>query len=153
MIVAFAVFTAVAAVLMLSGWRPRGGGLSHRGQLIPGLSGGSALGFFAGLLGRGGGSFVVPLLYIAGLDAKMAAATSAFVVSGSGVSSFVSHLATAAQPQWVIWGLCVLFVLVGSQLGSRFMVARLKRRGVKLVFGIVLLGVAAILIIKDVILT
>jgi len=151
-IVAFALFTATAAALMLSGWRPRGGGLSRHGQLILGVSAGTALGFFAGLLGRGGGSFVVPLLYIAGLDPKMAAATSAFVISGSGISSFISHLATAAHARWGIWGLCVLFVLVGSQLGSRLMAVRLKPRGVKAIFGGVLLGVAAVLIIKDVLL-
>ncbi len=151
-ILAFALFTATAAVLMLSGWRPQGGGLSRTGQLLLGLCGGAVLGFCAGLLGRGGGSFVVPLLYIAGLDPKMAAATSTFVISCSGTSSFISHLLTAAVPRWAIWGLCVLSVLTGSQLGSRLMATRLKPTAVKIVFGSVLLGVAAILIIKDVIL-
>jgi uncharacterized membrane protein YfcA len=42
--------------------------------------------------------------------------------------------------------------LVGSQLGSRVMANRLKPRGVKIVFGIVLLGVAALILVKDVLL-
>jgi uncharacterized membrane protein YfcA len=150
-ILIFAVFTAAAAILMLSGWKPKRGALSRRGQTVLGVSAGGILGFFAGLIGRGGGSFVVPLLYIAGLDARLAAATSALVVTFSGTSSFLSHIFTAAQPDWLVWGLCVVSVFLGSQTGSRLMAGRLKSEAVKVVFGVVLLGVAALLIVKDVI--
>jgi uncharacterized membrane protein YfcA len=146
----FALFTAAAALLMLSGWRPEPGDLSPRGRVMLGLSAGSGLGFIAGLIGRGGGSFVVPLLYLAGLEAKIAAATSSFVVSCSGISSFVSHLASASQPQWRVWIATLLAVLLGSQLGSRLMAGRMKSRAVKMVFGWVLLSVATMIIIKDV---
>mgnify|MGYP000002782003 FL=1 len=149
-ILVFAIFTAVAAVLMLSGWKPKKGGLTSGGKVVLGIAGGGVLGFFAGLIGRGGGSFVVPLLYIAGLEAKAAAATSAAVVTFSGTSSFVSHITTAAKPQWLVWLLCAVAVLAGSQTGSRLMAKKMKSRSVRLVFGIVLLGVAALLIIKDV---
>lgn len=149
-ILIFAIFTAIAAILMLTGWKPKKGNLSSRQRLFLGIIAGSILGFFAGLIGRGGGSFVVPLLFIAGLEPKLAAATSAMVVTFSGSSSFISHIATAAQPDWLVWGLCVVAVFLGSQIGSRFMVQRLKSKSVRLVFGIVLLGVATLLIIKDV---
>jgi uncharacterized membrane protein YfcA len=152
LLIFFALFTASAAILMLTGWKPTRGDLSSKGRIVLGLTTGSALGLVAGLIGRGGGSFVVPLLFIAGLEAKMAAATSAFVVSCSGLSSFVSHLATAAQPGWIIWATTVISVLLGSQLGSRTMADRLKSRTVRLIFGWVLLGVAAIILTKDVIL-
>jgi len=151
LLVFFALFTASAAVLMLSGWRPQRGEISSRGRVALGLTSGSGLGLVAGLIGRGGGSFVVPLLYIAGLEAKMAAATSSFVVTCSGTSSFVSHLATAAQPRWGVWIACVVAVLAGSQIGSRLMAGRMKSRAVKRVFGCVLLGVSALIIIKDVV--
>jgi uncharacterized membrane protein YfcA len=150
-ILIFAVFTLAAAILMLSGWKPQKGQLSHRGQTILGISGGSILGLFAGLIGRGGGSFVVPLLYIAGLEPKLAAATSAMVVTFSGTSSFLSHIFTAAQPDWTIWGLCGVSVFLGSQTGSRLMAGRLKSGAVKIIFGVVLLGVVTLLIVKDVI--
>ena len=152
LLIFFALFTAAAGILMLSGWRPKQGEMSPRGRVVLGLSAGSTLGTIAGLIGRGGGSFVVPLLYIAGLEAKFAAATSAFVVTASGVSSFVSHLATAAQPQWGVWISTVIAVLLGSQLGSRLMAGRMKSHVLKQVFGWVLLGVAALIIVKDVIL-
>jgi len=151
-ILIFALFTTGAALLMLSGWRPKSGGLGSKGRVVLGIAGGGTLGFFAGLIGRGGGSFVVPLLYICGLTAKSAAATSALAVTFSGTSSFVSHILTAARPQWGLWTACVVSVLAGSQLGSRFMATRLKSKSVKYVFGFVLLGIAAILIIKDVVL-
>ena len=147
----FALFSASAAMLMLSGWSPQRGTMSSRGRVTLGVTAGSGLGLVAGLIGRGGGSFIVPLLYIAGLEAKTAAATSSFVVTCSGTSSFVSHLATAAQPQWGIWIACVVAVLTGSQIGSRLMAGRMKSRTVKRVFGWVLLGVAALIVIKDVV--
>ncbi|MCD6418037.1 sulfite exporter TauE/SafE family protein [bacterium] len=149
-ILVFAVFTATAALLMLSGWKPKRGSLSNHERIFLGLVSGAFLGFFAGLIGRGGGSFVVPLLYIAGLEPKLAAATSSAIVSFSGLSSFVSHIATAARPQWTVWILCAIAVLLGSQTGSRIMAGKMKSKSIKIVFGVVLLGVAAILIIKDV---
>lgn len=141
---------AIPLELMLSGWKPKVGSLSPRSRIVLGLSAGSVLGFLTGLIGRGGGSFVVPLLYISGLDPRAAAATSALVVTGSEISGFVSHLATAARPLWGLWIACAVAVLAGSQIGSRLMSTHLDPRAVKMVFGIVLLGVATLLILKDV---
>jgi uncharacterized membrane protein YfcA len=147
----FALFTAVAAVLMLTGWKPGSRGLSRSGQLAVGGLGGGALGFLVGLIGRGGGSFVVPLLYVCGLAAKNAAATSAVVVTGSALSGFLSHLPTATlHPRMTL--VTAASVLLGSQVGSRLMARKMKSRAVKLVFGIVLLGVATALLIQGVLL-
>jgi hypothetical protein len=148
----FAVFTATAATLMLCGWKPKQGKMSSKGRIILGLSGGSILGLVAGLIGRGGGSFIVPLLYIAGLEAKAAAATSAFVVTCSGASSFIAHLAMAAKPNWFIWTSCVVAVFLGSEIGSHVMAQKLKPKGVRTIFGIVLWGVALFLFVHDVLL-
>jgi uncharacterized membrane protein YfcA len=152
LLIFFALFTASAAVLMLTGWRPQRSEMSSGVQLALGLTTGSGLGLVAGLIGRGGGSFIVPLLYLTGLEAKVAAATSAPIITCSGLSSFISHLATAARPRWTVWIACVLAVFGGSQAGSRVMARRMKSRSVKIVFGWVLLGVAALILIKDVIL-
>jgi len=69
LIACFALFTATAAVFILSGWKPQKGEMSSKGRILFGLSGGSVLGLIAGFIGGGGGSFVVPLLYMAGLEA------------------------------------------------------------------------------------
>jgi len=156
--IAMLVFPPVGAWLnvklpvKLSGWKPKRGDMSTRGRVILGLVAGGTLGLIAGLIGRGGGSFVVPLLYIAGLDPRAAAATSALVVTASGTSSFISHILGGAQPIWPIWLGSALSVFLGSSLGSRVMANRLRSRAVKQIFGIVLLGVAALILIKDVIL-
>ncbi|NOZ12664.1 MAG: sulfite exporter TauE/SafE family protein [Acidobacteria bacterium] len=151
LILFFALFTAVSGVLMWIGWQPKQP-LTTKRRTVLGLAGGSGLGFLAGLIGRGGGSFVVPLLYMAGISAKTAAATSALAITFSGVSSFLSHLATAAKPDWPLWGGCVVAVFLGSQLGSHVMAAKLKSGAVKKIFAIVLLAIATILIVKDIIL-
>ena len=148
-ILIFSLFTVAAAIMMLIGWKPKSFEFTNRRKTIFGISGGSVLGFISGLIGRGGGSFVVPLLYIFGLGVKNAAATSAFIITCSATSSFISHIFTAAQPQWIIWILCVIAVIGGSQLGSRLMVAKLKSKNIKIIFGIVLLGISAALIIQN----
>ncbi len=145
----FAAFTTISGVLMWVGWQPKQS-LGSGGRTVLGLAGGSGLGFLAGLIGRGGGSFVVPLLYMAGIEAKMAAATSAVAITFSGISSFLSHLATAAKPDWALWGACVGSVFLGSQLGSHVMATKLKGGAIKRVFAVVLLTIAAILIVKDI---
>jgi len=152
LILSFAAFTALAAILMLRGRQWKAGiAEGSRRRLALGLGGGSALGFVAGLIGRGGGSFVVPLLYLAGIGAKQAAATSALVVTCSGLSSFASHVLLEAQPVWHTWLLAAAAVLAGSQLGSRFMALHLNPARVRHVFGFVLLGVSALLVLKDVV--
>jgi hypothetical protein len=151
-ILLFALFTASAALLMLSGWRPKSGGLLPRHRSFLGITAGSILGFFAGLIGRGGGSFVVPLLYLTGLQARVAAATSAMVVTFSGSSSFISHIAASARPVWRVWILCVIAVFLGSQIGSRLMAMKLESQSVRVIFGWILLGVALLLVLKDVLL-
>ncbi|MCD6451275.1 MAG: sulfite exporter TauE/SafE family protein [Acidobacteria bacterium] len=150
-ILAFAIFTGGAAILMLSGFQPKKGEMTGRERIALGIIAGSVLGFFAGLIGRGGGSFIVPLLSLSGLNPKSAVATSALVVTFSGSSSFISHLLTAATPRPLIWVLSLIAVILGSQLGSRIMAHRMKPKGVRRLFGITLLGIAILLIVKDVI--
>lgn len=116
-IIIFALFTASAAAFMLSGYKPKSK-VSSKGRKVLGISGGSGLGFLVGLIGRGGGSFIVPLLYSTGIKTKMAIATSAFVVTIAATSGFTSHMFTAAEPQWNIWLLNVASVIIGSQMGS-----------------------------------
>lgn len=150
-ILILALFTAISIVPLIRNWHFKHE-LSPKRSIKVGVFSGSILGFFAGLIGRGGGSFVVPLLYVIGLDMKIAAATSAFVVTCSGISSLLSHMTLQAQPQWLIWVPCVIAVLAGSQLGSRLMITKLKPSYLKWIFVTISLGVAATLIVKDLIL-
>ena len=147
-----AFFIAAAAALMLSRWKPDREKLDQRNQTLLGLSAGSVLGLVAGLAGLGGGVFVMPLLYVAGLPPQSAAATTALVVTGSGLSGFVSHLILAATPRWGLWLACAASVFAGSEIGSHYMSRQLDPERIQSVFGVVLMGVAVVLVIKDILL-
>ena len=106
----------------------------------------------AGFIGRGGGSIVVPALHIMGLEMKNAVATSALVVTMSATAGFISHMAIAASPNWAIWGPSIGAVFAGSQIGSRIMVGKMKSSTVRVMFGIALLCIATVLIVRSVVL-
>ncbi len=144
----FALFTLFASTLVLSGWKPVKKNLGKTEELIIALAVGVLLGFLVGLIGRGGGSFIVPILLIIGLGPKNAAATSSFIASFSSISGFIAHLFKARLNFWVS-AATIASVILGSQLGSHFMAARLKSRTIKKIFGIVLIFVA-LLLLKDV---
>jgi len=147
----FALFTFFAGVLALSGYKSKKKIVSKKIKVTLGFSLGVILGFLVGLIGRGGGSFIVPVLLVMGLDAKVCVGTSTFIASFSSLVGFVSHM-FKSNLNLTITILTVLSVILGSQLGSRFMAAKLKSRVVRKIFGLLLLGVAVLLIVKDVIL-
>ena len=109
---------------------------------------GIIIGFMAGLLGIGGGVFIVPLLiYLLKLPTKMAAATSMFIVVFSSFSGFIAH-ASFSVLDWKFIVIAALFSFAGGQAGSRIMTEKLKGRSVRLIFGLVLLAFSAKLIHK-----
>lgn len=112
-----------------------------RRMLIGGASGG-AIGFLGGLLGIGGGFIIAPLLMWMGYPVKMAAATTAYVVTFSSFSGFFGHVAEGHM-EGKLTALVVLGVLLGSQLGASFMAKKAKAGWVKRTYGIVLLAIAA----------
>ncbi len=109
---------------------------------------GLVIGVMAGLLGIGGGVFIVPLLiYILKVPTKTAAATSIFIVVFSSFSGFVAHI-SMADTNWKFILMAAIFSFAGGQIGSRIMAEKLKGRTVKRIFGIVLLVFSAKLLQK-----
>jgi uncharacterized membrane protein YfcA len=107
---------------------------------------GFVIGFMAGLLGIGGGVFVVPLLiYFLGIDTKIAAATSMFVVCFSSFAGFATHVSIGAI-DWKFVLPAAIFSFAGGQIGSRIMSEKLKGRTIRIIFGVVLLLFSAKLI-------
>jgi uncharacterized membrane protein YfcA len=114
--------------------------LSRLKSIIGGGIIGLAIGFLAGLLGIGGGVFIVPMLiFLLGIPAKTAAASSIFIVCFSSFSGFISH-ASLGTIDWKFILLAALFSFAGGQIGSRIMAEKLKGRTVRIIFGIVLLA-------------
>jgi uncharacterized membrane protein YfcA len=106
---------------------------------------GAVAGFLGGLLGVGGGNFILPVLNWLGLEAKVAAGTTALVVVFSSLSGFLGHASMG--------GLHAIFLVVtavaaaaGSILGSHLMKTRLSNRQLKLVIGGLLWVIAGVMI-------
>ncbi|RLC79118.1 MAG: sulfite exporter TauE/SafE family protein [Chloroflexi bacterium] len=136
----FAIFLLLAAGLALSGWKPTRV-LTGWTEWVVSLAVGTTLGLLVGMLGRGGGSFVMPTLLVLGLDPKNAAATSSFIVTFSAMAGFLGHLAQG-HVNWPLAGACALAALLGSQAGSRLMARRLRSRVLRRLFALVLIAVA-----------
>ncbi len=100
---------------------------------------GALVGLIAGLLGIGGGVFIVPLLiYVLKVPTKTAAATSMFIVVFSSATGFVAHVSLGEVDWKFIMGAAV-FSFAGGQVGSRIMTEKLKGKTVRRIFGGVLL--------------
>jgi len=112
---------------------------SAKAKVFGGLLIGLAIGFLGGLLGIGGGVFVVPLLmYILHVPARTAAASSTFIVCFSSLTGFLGYMSMHSI-NWAFILPAALFSLAGGQAGARFMSARLQGRTISLIFSAVLI--------------
>lgn len=96
------------------------------------LLAGAAIGFVSGLMGIGGGTFLGPLLLLAGwADTKEALGTTAAFVLANSISALAGRLtAVPAMPQglWIWLAAAGIGGLLGARLGSKRLDPRLLRR-------------------------
>ncbi len=142
----FAFLLLLVSAKMFTAWRPVTRNYSRNKQILIGLVTGVIIGLEVGILGRGGGATIVPVLLLMGLEPRQAAATSAFCVTFSASFGFVSHAALFS----IHWGIIVplaVAAVIGSQIGSRLVVNRLKPGIIRKIFAVVLgvVGIAMIL--------
>ena len=139
----FATMTSAAVAVTLTTWRPRRSALNPTELLLIGLFVGALVGFLAGMVGRGGGSLVVPVLLLLGLEPKNAAATSAFAAAFSALAGFLGHLGAGGLPVSPLWFAAFTgAAMVAGLAGSRTMARRLDSRKIRRLFTLVLLGIA-----------
>lgn len=99
-------------------------------------------GFLGGLLGVGGGNFILPVLNWLGLDPKVAAGTTALVVVFSSFSGFLGH-ATLGGLDPLFIGVTAAMAAAGSIVGSQLMKTKLSSAQFKRVIGVLLWLIAA----------
>lgn len=116
-------------------------------QIGYGIFVGAFAGFMAGLLGVGGGNFILPMLVYLGFNPKKASATTAFIVIFSSFAGFLGH-ASLGNIRIPLLAFAAFGSAMGALLGSWLMTEKLKPRQVKLIIGIVLLGIAAKMILN-----
>ena len=107
-----------------------------------GVGVGGVAGYLGGLLGVGGGNFIVPVLVWLGFDPKKASATTAFVVIFSSLSGFLGHATTGNMDLYLLL-LCAVGSISGAILGAYLMRKKLSRKQVKLAIGLILYIIAA----------
>ncbi|QTA89039.1 sulfite exporter TauE/SafE family protein [Desulfonema magnum] len=112
------------------------------GQMVYGVAVGGFAGFLGGLLGVGGGNFIVPVLVWLGYDPKKASATTSFIVIFSSFAGFLGH-ASLGNMSLPLLGFTAAGSAIGAVAGAWLMTDKLNRKQVKLIIGVVLLGIAA----------
>ncbi|MBC8460225.1 MAG: sulfite exporter TauE/SafE family protein [Deltaproteobacteria bacterium] len=142
-IMAAVIFLAALRMLFSVKVTDHGTGVSQQRKVVGGGIIGLVIGFLAGLLGIGGGVFVVPLLiYFLGLSTKIAAASSMFIVCFSSLTGFITH-ASITTIDWSFVLPAAACSFAGGQIGSRIMAERLRGRTIRIIFAIVLLALSA----------
>lgn len=144
----FAAFLVFAGFMMLfAKIKAREKPLGRVTESVAGAGVGSAAGFLGGLLGVGGGNFILPVLNWMGLDAKTAAGTTAVVVVFSSLSGFFGH-ATMGGLDPIFIGVTAVMAAAGSIVGSQLMKTKVSSAQLKKIIG-VLLWVIAVKMIFD----
>lgn len=139
----FALMVMLAAIRMLSQANKQEpeSKASAKKRAIIGIIVGLSVGFLGGLLGIGGGFIFAPVLMALGYKTKEAAATTAFIVTFSSFSGYLGHMAEGHM-NWPLTIVLILAVIIGSQLGARFMSNQAKPQMVKKIYAIVLIAIA-----------
>ena len=143
----FAAFLVFAGAMMLFYRpKPRQHSLERRTEVSAGLVVGGAAGFLGGLLGVGGGNFILPVLNWLGLEAKVAAGTTALVVIFSSFSGFLGH-ATMSNLNPLFLVLTAGMAAGGSIVGSQLMRVKVSNTQLKRIIGVLLWVIAAKMIL------
>lgn len=114
---------------------------SRKQELLIGLGVGVLAGYLGGLLGVGGGNFIVPALIWSGLDSRNAAATSSFIVIFSSLAAFSGH-AALGNVNLPLLSTTALASIIGGMAGAWLLSFKLESSQVKTVVGIVLYVIA-----------
>jgi len=115
--------------------------MSMKKRSIIGFFVGGFAGFIGGMLGLGGGFIIAPILMMMGYKTKEAAATTAFVVTFSSFSGYLGHV-SQGNMNWGLTAIVVIAVIIGSQLGGRYMTRKAKSKQVKIIYAVVLFLIA-----------
>jgi len=113
---------------------------SYGRELKTGIGLGIGAGYLGGLLGVGGGNFIVPALVWLGFDPKNASATTAFIVIFASLSGFFGH-ATLGNINWNLLVFSTIGSIAGALVGSYLMHRKLQASHVKKIIGIVLYAI------------
>jgi len=113
-------------------------------RMLTGAIAGFLISAVSSLIGIGGGTFIMPLLLLFGLETKKAVGTSAFIVTFISLSGFLSHMSLGGQNiDMNIMIFAGIAAFAGAQAGSRLIFKRTSPRSIEMLFALVLLLVGS----------
>ena len=96
-------------------------GVSAKKRAIQSLVCGIMIGLICGFVGAGGGMMMLLILTsVLGYELKTAVGTSVFIMTFTALTGAISHFAIGGQPDWLIFGLCVVFTLLWARIAALF---------------------------------
>lgn len=96
-------------------------GVSAKKRAIQSLICGIMIGLICGFVGAGGGMMMLLILTsVLGYELKTAVGTSVFIMTFTALTGAVSHFAIGGQPDWLVFGLCVVFTLLWARIAALF---------------------------------
>jgi len=99
---------------------------------------GVSVGLLSGMIGVGGGSFIMPLLILFGFNAKRAAIAVSFVIPFSTTGGFLTYL-SFVDIDWILLADVGVAALIGGYIGERVMHFKLNANQIKKLIAIILL--------------
>lgn len=96
-------------------------GVSAKKRAIQSLICGIMIGLICGFIGAGGGMMMLLILTsVLGYELKTAVGTSVFIMTFTALTGAVSHFVIGGQPDWLVFGLCVVFTLLWARIAALF---------------------------------
>lgn len=107
---------------------------------------GSVIGFISGMLGIGGGSLIVPVLIMVGMEPKKVAVAASFVIPFSTLSAFLTYL-SFVDVDYILIAVTATAALIGGYAGNHIMHFKLRAKDIRIIIAIALYILGAKLIL------
>lgn len=140
LLVLFVMFLLFAGTMMLF-YKPKQTQQKKVNDWALGSILGIGAGYLGGLLGVGGGNFIVPGLVWSGFNPKNASGTTAFIVIFLSFAGFLGHVAMG-KIDIMLLSVCIAASIAGALVGAWAMTTKLSASQVKKIIAIVLYVVA-----------
>ncbi len=151
MLLCFSLLVASVRLLMPQDRSEMLKNLSWREVFMVALPLGGLLGFLSGVVGIGGGIYLIPLLVLMKWSSpKEAAASSSFFIFLNSLAGIFGQCSKGVEPHFFVGlGPLVLAVLIGGQIGSRLGSRRLPQMALQRLTAVLILFVAIKLLIQS----
>ncbi len=147
-LVAFAIVMLIASVMMIKGRSAKCVEQKHPSPMIVIISG-LLIGALTGFVGAGGGFLIVPaLVFLTGLDMKVAVGTSLFIITINSLLGFVGDIQSMLDIDWLFLAMFTALAMGGIVIGTKFS-RKVDSQSLKKAFGWFVLIMGTLMLGKE----